>query len=94
MREYYLYIMASGRNGTLYIGITSDLIKRVWEHKTYVVKGFTSKYNVTQLVYYEIYEDVNEAIEREKNMKAWKRKWKLRVIEEVNPNWDDLCDEI
>jgi putative endonuclease len=90
MKEYYVYIMASKRNGTLYTGVTSDLIKRVWQHKSAEIRGFTSKYKVNQLVYYEIHGDIMEAIKREKNIQAWKRAWKLRLIEEHNPNWNDL----
>ena len=86
--------MASKQNVTLYTGFTSDLVKRVYEHKTKVVKGFTSRYGVTNLVFYEIATDVHEAIKREKNIQSWKRSWKLRLIESKNPNWDDLYAEI
>ncbi len=89
-----MHILASKKNGTLYIGVTSDLIKRVYEHKQKVVEGFTSQYNISQLVYYEIYDDAEQAIKREKNIKAWKREWKLRIIEEHNPKWDDLYDQL
>ena len=94
MKQYYIYIMASKRNGTLYTGITSDLVKRIWQHKSGEISGFTSKYKVNQLVYYEIHGDVMEAIKREKNIKAWKRNWKLHLIEEKNPNWIDLYESI
>jgi putative endonuclease len=94
MKEYYVYIMASQRNGTLYTGITSDLVKRVWQHKTDVIKGFTSKYKVKRLVYYEIHGDVTEAIKREKNIKAWKRQWKIQLIEGKNLFWEDLYNVI
>jgi putative endonuclease len=94
MKEYYVYMLASTRNGTLYTGITSDLIKRVWEHKSGVVPGFTKTYKVNRLVYFEEHGDVMEAIKREKNIQAWKRLWKIRLIEEENPNWDDLYDKI
>jgi putative endonuclease len=94
MKNYYVYILASKRNGTLYTGVTSDLIKRTWQHKAREIKGFTSKYGVDQLVYYEIHSDIMEAIKREKNIQAWKRNWKLRLIEEKNPNWDDLYSSI
>ena len=94
MKKYYLYILASRRNGTLYIGSTSDLIKRVWQHKQEIVEGFTKKYKVSMLVYFEEYSDPKEAIKREKNIKAWQRKWKLRLIEENNPNWEDLYAKI
>lgn len=94
MKEYYVYIMASKRNGTLYTGVTSDLEKRVWQHKSKEIEGFTSKYNVNQLVYYEIHGDIMEAIKREKNIQAWKRNWKLQLIEKNNPNWNDLYNSI
>ena len=88
--EYYVYILASKRNGTLYIGVTSDLVKRVWEHKNNVVQGFTQKYNVHKLVYYESGIDVSDAITREKQMKKWNRQWKIELIEKNNPEWKDL----
>lgn len=91
---YYIYILASRRNGTLYTGITSDLAKRVWEHKNKLVEGFTYKYNVNKLVYYEEYNDVYEAIQREKRLKGWHRKWKLALIEKNNPYWNDLYSNI
>ena len=94
MKTYFVYILASRENGTLYIGITSNLIKRVWEHKNYVVRGFTDKYNVTLLVYYEQFTDVNEAITREKRLKSWNRDWKIELIESKNPKWKDLYEEI
>ncbi|MBP1711445.1 MAG: nuclease [Deltaproteobacteria bacterium] len=86
--------MASGRNGTLYIGVTSDLVRRVWEHKNNLVEGFTRRYNVHHLVWYELHGNINSAIEREKKMKEWKRAWKLKLIEEQNPNWNDLYEII
>ena len=89
---YYVYILASKRNGTLYVGVTSNLVKRVYEHKNDLIEGFTEKYGVHRLVYYEQSEDVKSAIEREKRLKAWKRQWKLRLIEEMNPEWNDLYD--
>ncbi|MFC1716450.1 GIY-YIG nuclease family protein [Candidatus Poribacteria bacterium] len=91
---YYVYILASRRNGTLYVGVTNNLIKRVYEHKNDLVEGFTKKYGVHRLVYYEQSEDVKSAIEREKRLKAWKRQWKLRLIEEMNPEWNDLYDDL
>ena len=94
MKEYYVYIMASKRNGTLYTGVTSDLIKRVWQHKSAKTPGFTSKYKVNRLVYYEIHGDIMEAIKREKNIKAWKRSWKLCLIETHNPNWNDCYETL
>jgi putative endonuclease len=93
MKNYYVYILASNRNGTLYIGVTNDLIRRVYEHKNNLVKGFTSKYKVHQLVYYEQTHDIQSALNREKQLKKWKRKWKLELIEEMNPNWQDLYKE-
>jgi len=94
LNNYYVYILATGRNGTLYIGITSDLVSRVWQHKNHQVEGFTDKYNIDKLVYYEATPDVKSAIEREKNIKVWKREWKIRIIEEFNNNWDDLYGTI
>ncbi|MBN2283005.1 MAG: GIY-YIG nuclease family protein [Deltaproteobacteria bacterium] len=90
MKQYYVYILASKRNGTLYIGVTSDIIKRVYEHKNCLVDGFTAKYNVNVLVYYEIHEDVTAAITREKQLKKWRRAWKVSLIEKENPAWGDL----
>ncbi len=94
MNNYYVYMMASQRNGTLYTGMTSDLKKRVWEHKEGVMDGFTKEYAVHHLVYYEIHHDVNEAIKREKRLKRWERDWKLALIEKDNPQWRDLYPEI
>jgi putative endonuclease len=91
---YYVYILASQRNGTLYIGVTSDLVRRVYEHRTDAVDGFTKKYGVHRLVYFESTEDVRVAIQREQTMKKWNRKWKLALIEKDNPDWNDLYDEI
>jgi putative endonuclease len=93
-KEYYIYILANNRNGTLYIGVTSDLIKRVWEHKNKVVEGFTQKYHVNKLVYYEQYREAENAIRREKRLKKYNRKWKVELIEKINPNWKDLYDDI
>ena len=90
----YVYILASQQNGTLYIGITSDLVKRVWEHKNKVAPGFAAQYNVNKLVYYEQHSDIVEAIRREKALKKWLRKWKLQLIEESNPHWTDLYESI
>jgi putative endonuclease len=89
-----VYIMASKRNGTLYIGVTSDLVKRVWEHKNDVIDGFTKIYGVHRLVWYEVHENMESAIIREKRLKEWKRRWKLELIEKDNSNWDDLYGEI
>ena len=91
-RTFYVYIMASKKNGTLYIGMTNNLVRRVYEHKTNMNEGFTQKYGVHRLVYYESTNDVTAAITREKQMKKWKREWKINLIEERNPNWDDLSD--
>jgi len=94
MKQCYVYILASKKNGTLYIGVTSDLVKRIYEHKQKLIDGFTKEYNVHALVYFESYKDIKEAILREKQMKKWNRKWKIRLIEENNPEWKDLYDEI
>jgi len=94
MKNYFVYILASQRNGTLYIGVTNDLKKRVFEHKNDLVFCFTSKYKVHDLVYFEQTQNIESAITREKNLKEWQRKWKLRLIEEVNPEWKDLYDEL
>ena len=88
------YILASARNGTLYVGVTSNLPKRIWEHQNDQVAGFTKKYGVHRLVYFEVHEEMVEAITREKQIKAWKRAWKLRLIEEQNPAWADLASQI
>ena len=85
-----VYLLASKRNGTLYVGVTSDLIKRIWEHKSHVVDCFTKKYQVDHLVWYEIHETMESAIQREKAIKEWQRAWKLKLIEEFNPDWRDL----
>jgi len=91
---YYIYITASKRNGTLYIGITSNLKKRIYEHKESLIDGFTKKYKVSKLVYFETTNDINSAIQREKQMKKWKREWKLKLIERENPCWIDLYDSL
>ena len=87
---YHVYIMASNPYQTLYIGITSDLIKRVWQHKNKIIKGFTSKYGVNKLVYFEEFNEVEQAIIREKRLKTWKREWKIELINNFNPQWKDL----
>ena len=89
-----VYILASKRNGTLYIGVTSDLSKRVWEHKNDLVEGFTKRYGIHRLVYYELHEDMESAINREKQMKQWNRAWKLELIEKQNPDWRELWEGI
>ena len=93
-RKYYVYILASRKNGTLYVGVTNDLIRRVFEHKNGLVEGFSKKYEVRQLIYYEQNNDISDAILREKCIKAWKRQWKIRLIEESNPDWKDLYGDI
>ena len=90
MKAGYVYIMANARNGTLYIGVTSDLVKRVWEHRNGFVGGFTKKYGCKRLVWFTAYDDLQEARLRELQMKKWKRMWKLSEIEQMNPDWDDL----
>ena len=92
-KTYCTYILASKRNGTLYIGVTSNLEQRIVEHKTKSLKGFTSKYNVNLLVYYEMFGEVSDAIAREKALKKWNRKWKLSLIEKLNPEWKDLAKD-
>ena len=93
-KQFYVYVMASKRNGTLYIGVTSDLVKRVWQHKNGHVESFTKKYGAKMLVYYEIHENAENALTREKQMKKWRRAWKLRLIEEKNSQWKDLYVDI
>lgn len=88
--QYYIYILANKRNGTYYIGVTSNLIKRVYKHKKNLVDGFTKKYNIHKLAYYEITNDIESAIRREKQLKKWNRKWKINLIENSNPEWIDL----
>ena len=90
IKQGYVYILFSKKNGTLYTGVTSDLVKRVWEHKNKVVEGFTKKYSVDKLGYYEISDSIESAIHREKQIKAGSRQNKIKLIESINPNWDDL----
>ncbi|RJP59456.1 MAG: GIY-YIG nuclease family protein [Ignavibacteriales bacterium] len=92
LKQYYLYIMTN-KSRTLYTGVTNDLNRRVYEHKQKLIKGFTSKYNITKLVYYEEYNDINDAIRREKQIKGWSRKKKIELIESINPEWKDLSEE-
>jgi len=92
--QAYIYIMSSRYNKVLYVGITSYLIKRVWEHKNKVVDGFTKRYNLNKLVYYEIYDDIETAINREKQIKSWPRKKKIVLINAFNPSWDDLYEKL
>jgi len=93
-KQYYVYILASGKNGTLYIGITSNLIKRVYKHKNNLVKGFTKKHAVHTLVYYELTDDVDSAIAKEKQIKKWNREWKIGLIEKHNPEWQDFYKDL
>lgn len=92
MKNYYVYILANKRNGTLYIGVTNNLERRLYEHKNKLLKGFTKEYGVDKLVWYENTTDVNSALQREKQLKKWNRKWKLDLIEKDNPQWKDLSD--
>ena len=92
MKFSYVYILASQRNGTLYVGVTSDLEQRISQHKSKTIKSFTKKYKVDKLVYYETFEDIECAIAREKQLKKWRRSWKLSLIEKGNPDWKDLWD--
>ncbi len=93
-RQFFVYITASKRNGTLYVGVTSDLPGRTWQHKNKVTDGFTAKYNIDQLVYFEPHEQAENAIVREQQIKKWRRAWKIRLIEERNPLWRDLYHDI
>ena len=90
MGQAFVYILANKKNGTLYVGVTSDLIKRIWEHKNHLVDGFTKKYEVNALVYYEMHESIKAAILREKQIKKWRRQWKVNLIEKDNIMWKDL----
>ena len=92
--QYFVYILASKKNGTLYIGVTSDLVKRIHEHKNDLVEGFTKQYTVHDLVYFETTEAVESAIAREKQLKKWNRAWKIRLIEKSNPDWRDLYSDL
>jgi len=92
--QFYVYIMSNHKDGTLYIGVTSNLPARVFEHKNELIEGFTKKYHLRNLVYYEVYEDAYSAIAREKQLKKWKRDWKIKLIEKMNPRWQDLYSDI
>jgi putative endonuclease len=92
--SFFVYILASGRNGTLYIGMADNLARRIWEHRTGAVPGFTSKYDVKILVWYELHESRENAFRRERQLKKWNRAWKLALIEKANPTWRDLYDEL
>ena len=94
VKQPAVYVLASRRNGTLYVGVTSNLVKRVWEHKNDLVEGFTKKYAVHHLVWYELHDTMESAIQREKALKEWKRQWKIETIERFNPNWSDLYESI
>ena len=94
MKSYFIYILASKKNGTLYIGVTNNLIRRVFEHKQNLAEGFTKKYSVHTLVYYEHAENIDSALEREKQLKKWRRQWKINLIEKENPNWNDLYETL
>jgi putative endonuclease len=89
-RSFYVYILAGRIGGTLYIGVTNDLVRRVAEHRLKLAEGFTKRYGIARLVYFEQFDDIEHAIRREKRLKKWNRAWKIRLIEELNPNWDDL----
>ena len=91
---YYVYLLASKKHGTLYLGVTNDIVRRGYEHRTKLVPGFTARYGVDKLVWFEIYNDVTTAIAREKQLKKWRRDWKIRLIEENNSEWVDLYPEI
>ena len=94
MKQPAVYILASRMNGTLYIGVTSDLVRRVWEHKNDLVEGFTQRYGVHRLVWYELHVTMEAAILQEKRLKEWRRAWKLRLIQRINPEWEDLYDRL
>jgi putative endonuclease len=91
---YYVYLLASGKHRTLYLGVTNDLVRRIYEHRTKAVRGFTARYNVDRLVWFECYDDPATAIEREKELKKWRRNRKIALIEEENPDWNDLYGSI
>ena len=93
-RQYYVYVLANRIGGTLYIGVTNDLVRRVHEHRMKLADGFTKKHRVARLVYFEVFDDVENAIVREKRLKKWNRAWKIQIIEENNPDWNDLYQEI
>jgi putative endonuclease len=93
-KKYYVYILASQKYGTLYVGVTSDLLKRIYQHKEKIIAGFTKEHNVDKLIYYETYQDIDQAILREKQIKKWRRNWKINLIEKHNPDWLDLYYEL
>jgi len=94
LKQPGVYIMTNRYEGTLYVGVTSNLVQRAWQHRNHLVEGFTKKYQLVRLVYYELHGDMYEAIRREKAIKEWKRNWKIRLIEYSNPSWDDLYSRI
>ena len=94
MNQYYVYILASKYRGTLYIGVTNNLKRRIYEHKNKIIDGFTKKYSINKLIYYEITENIESAINREKQLKNWRRDWKIQLIEKLNPEWKDLYLEL
>jgi putative endonuclease len=94
MKNGYVYIMSNRRDGTLYIGVTGNLSRRIWEHHEGVIDGFSKRYGLKRLVYYEPYDDIRNALQREKNMKHWPRAWKLTLIHEMNPDWEDLYERL
>ena len=94
MRQYYVYILASRPGGTLYVGVINDLVRRIYEHKNGFVEGFTKRYNIHRLVYFEVYSSIHDALQREKNIEHWPRAWKTRLILQSNPTWRDLYEEI
>jgi putative endonuclease len=91
---YYVYILASRKDGAIYLGVTNDLVRRIYEHRSKAVRGFTSRYDITRLVWFEVYDDPISAISREKELKKWRRTWKVQLIEAKNPQWNDLYEEI
>ncbi|MBV8977035.1 MAG: GIY-YIG nuclease family protein [Alphaproteobacteria bacterium] len=91
---YFVYILSSARNGTLYVGVTNDVVRRSWEHRSDLVEGFTKKYGVHRLVWYELHRDIHEAIAREKRLKRWNRAWKIKLIEQNNSGWNDLYERL
>ncbi len=94
IKQYYVYILANKKNGTIYIGVTNNLKRRVGEHKEDIIEGFTKKYRIHNLVYFESYNDIKDALTREKRLKKWNRKWKIKLIEEMNPDWCDLYNDL
>ena len=93
-KTYCVYLLASKRNGTLYVGVTNDLLRRMWEHREHALGGFTKRYDVTRLMWFEVHNSIEAAITREKQIKTWQRQWKIDLFRETNPNWDDLYPSI